>query len=87
MDEQFDTGAIIESVKFPIDKKIINKDLVQITHEKLSVLRITAPTTLISLYFSHRYCSAFLDESVSFMYILQHTVHCMVSSELRSVIM
>lgn len=38
MDEQFDTGAIIESVKFPIDKKIINKDLVQITHEKLSVL-------------------------------------------------
>lgn len=38
MDEEFDTGAIIECRHFPIDSQIVNKDLVNITHEKLAIL-------------------------------------------------
>lgn len=38
MDEQFDTGAIIECRRFAIDDKIVNKDLVTMAHEQLFVL-------------------------------------------------
>lgn len=38
MDEEFDTGAIIESRHFTIDHEIVNKDLVRITHERLFLL-------------------------------------------------
>ena len=35
MDEEFDTGPIIECRHFPISKDIVNKDLVRMTHEQL----------------------------------------------------
>ena len=38
MDEQFDTGRIIECRRFPIPANIVNKDLVQLTHENLFIL-------------------------------------------------
>ncbi len=38
MDKEFDTGAIIECRRFPIEDEIINKDLVQIAHEQLFLL-------------------------------------------------
>lgn len=38
MDENFDTGDIIECRHFPIDSQIVNKDLVRVTHEQLAIL-------------------------------------------------
>ena len=38
MEEEFDTGNIIECRRFPIETGIINKDLVRLTHEKLYLL-------------------------------------------------
>lgn len=38
MDEEFDTGEIIECRRFSIDDNIVNKDLVRITHEQLFLL-------------------------------------------------
>lgn len=38
MDEEFDTGAIIECRYFSIDGKILNKDLVRMAHEELAML-------------------------------------------------
>lgn len=38
MDENFDTGDIIECRHFPIDSQIVNKDLVKLTHEQLAIL-------------------------------------------------
>ena len=35
MDEEFDTGKIIECRHFSIDSNIVNKDLVNITHKNL----------------------------------------------------
>lgn len=38
MDEEFDTGEIIECRRFPISSSIMNRDLVHLTHEKLYIL-------------------------------------------------
>ncbi len=38
MDEEFDTGAIIQCNRFSIDANIVNKDLVTLTHERLFAL-------------------------------------------------
>jgi methionyl-tRNA formyltransferase len=38
MDEEFDTGPIIECRRFQISDKCVNKDLVRITHENLFLL-------------------------------------------------
>lgn len=38
MDENFDTGEIIECRHFVIDSKMVNRDLVNLTYEKLFVL-------------------------------------------------
>lgn len=38
MDEEFDTGAIIECRHFPIDSQIVNRDLLQLTHKQLCLL-------------------------------------------------
>jgi methionyl-tRNA formyltransferase len=41
MDAEFDTGPIIECRRFEIDKKIINKDLVDMAHKQLYLLFIS----------------------------------------------
>ena len=38
MDKTFDTGDIIECYRFPIDKNIVNRDLVDLTHRELYCL-------------------------------------------------
>lgn len=38
MDEDFDTGEIIECKRFEISEKMVNKDLVELTHKHLLIL-------------------------------------------------
>lgn len=48
MDEEFDTGPIIECRRFPIGKNIVNKDLVRTTHGQLYKLFIDIVEKIIS---------------------------------------
>ena len=50
MDEEFDTGEIIECRRFEIDENILNRDLVQITHEHLYQLFVDIMQQIINGY-------------------------------------